>query len=886
MAQIKWVGSTTTTNIPFTAYTVAANSSHLTTSSSPTSAYPTLVTVTATNSLSLNQWVFLNGCQQGLPGDYINRKVGQVVASSGSSFSISVPTIAGVGSYTSTGCTATQLVPPVIATDNANNFNGFYARMSNIEIFAGANQINFYVGYRPDSGSGLHSVQFNGSFLAAYYASNAIDMTIDGASRVDGNYSFGGIYLGASGGDWNVDGGSYTTNSEPNNPPGTLGASTFIVDDSNCNAIGQQTRMHFSNTTWEADGNFFPGEGGVKVYRCKNSDPYPDLYLTMNGGGIFCGVGNQNGANCPILVVSPQSDTSVQLSLQNVSVSGGSGVNITPPFVGVPALIRQYLADFSLNSSNGYPLTLNYAPTLASFASISSQGNQTFDSHYADLSFANSWKKGVQAELLTYSDTAFAALPNGTTLKTGEILAPPASWANTSTNQRYALQVVKAPGTTGAPSGGNIVAAYTSSTSCQGAPTCLTLSPNAVFTITATSCVTSTHTMTFTGSGITFSTGNIVHVMGTGESTLNGLNGAGFDWVVLSGATSTSFSVNMPCGMMTTNSSDTGSAFISLTTDIGIGSQVAAGSILTCSTLTNGYNQISRMDASNPQAVLITFNHNMANTTAAPLVFCPPLLNNEMQIATKSSTAPTTGSWIAGDHVQNSNASPNGVADWVNVGAGAPGTWGGVPVGNSSGQLGTSQVCGGTATSGKYCDGGSDTWTVVGAVAGAPSTIAAINAPVTNTGSTTPNLVAVLTVPANSLDSTGKMVIKISGSSCTASGTPNAACTAANTGTCTPAAYFSSSNTGATGSVFIDFESVAASQDHWTSETNVRAQSSTSSQWWNSLFVQVTANTNALNIVNPTSQNMAITNYVKIFMTNSVSGDVCYLDQADVVVWP
>ena len=59
---------------------------------------------------------------------------------------------------------------------------------------------------------------------------------------------------------------------------------------------------------------------------------------------------------------------------------------------------------------------------------------------------------------------------------------------------------------------------------------------------------------------------------------------------------------------------------------------------------------------------------------------------------TKSSAAPATLAWSQGDMEQNSAALANGIAAWVNVGAGTPGTWAAIPLGNSSGQIAASQI--------------------------------------------------------------------------------------------------------------------------------------------------------------------------------------------------
>jgi hypothetical protein len=47
---------------------------------------------------------------------------------------------------------------------------------------------------------------------------------------------------------------------------------------------------------------------------------------------------------------------------------------------------------------------------------------------------------------------------------------------------------------------------------------------------------------------------------------------------------------------------------------------------------------------------------------------------------------------------ENSGATANGVAGWVNVAAGTPGTWAGIPLGNSSGQIAPTQLSSTTGT--------------------------------------------------------------------------------------------------------------------------------------------------------------------------------------------
>jgi hypothetical protein len=67
-------------------------------------------------------------------------------------------------------------------------------------------------------------------------------------------------------------------------------------------------------------------------------------------------------------------------------------------------------------------------------------------------------------------------------------------------------------------------------------------------------------------------------------------------------------------------------------------------------------------------------------------------------LLTKSAAAPSTLAWSQGDIEENSGAAANGVAAWVNVAAGTPGTWAGIPLGNSSGQISPSQISGTTGS--------------------------------------------------------------------------------------------------------------------------------------------------------------------------------------------
>ena len=115
------------------------------------------------------------------------------------------------------------------------------------------------------------------------------------------------------------------------------------------------------------------------------------------------------------------------------------------------------------------------------------------------------------------------------------------------------------------------------------------------------------------------------------------------------------------------------------------------------------------MDATHPSAVLVYLMSSLAAAySSQPLSFSAPLLGSEIQMPTKSSGAPTSLAWSQGDVEQNAAATANGVAAWVNVAPGTPGSWAGVPLGDSNGRIAASQLssartaqafCAGTAAS-------------------------------------------------------------------------------------------------------------------------------------------------------------------------------------------
>jgi len=304
--------------------------------------------------------------------------------------------------------------------------------------------------------------------------------------------------------------------------------------------------------------------------------------------------------------MSPPSDTALSLNIVDGKFPSGISPNTTQRWVGVPSLTR-----YDASGVNGIIPGLTYSPSLTSAGAINTDYtiDHAMTQCFGDCNIGQLWQYGIQASAFLYSDTAFAALPNATTLFAGQIVAPPAYW-NGANGSRYALDVVYQTGTTGIPN--------------SGATTCQTSSTAQQFVCTSA-------------------------------------------------------------------------------TDLGTGQHITVGS--------NTNKVIAYVDATNSASVLVYTTTTLAIVSSATaLGFSAPVLGPEMQMPTKSSAAPTSLAWSQGDTQQNSAAAANGVAAWVNVAAGTPGTWAGIPLGNSSGQIAPSQIAS-TTGSGNVVLAGAPTFT-------------------------------------------------------------------------------------------------------------------------------------------------------------------------------
>ena len=737
------------------------------------------VVYTANNSLSVGDWVITEGMTTPT-GIFLNKLVSQVTAATSATFTVTIPfSVASISGVADTGTATTTSVAVEFGTAGfIQNLTGDSITnlvVRNIPGFATANGLGVGVLFarRTDATSKIIGTWSEGAkYFDFDFSAGGINTYFDGGARADG-YGYAGIYwrVGAS------DSLGISNITETSVADGQ--GSPIMVDSTNCLPYDG---MHLTIRNTKVEDNFImaSGYGAITFLDCPSNTDVTGLFLDTENLWITA----STTAAAPALLVSPPNDEAVNLSIVNGQFYGGTG---QAPFVGIPSLAR-----YTVAGSLGYLPLLSYSPSLNSMGASRSPGQVTFTAPtqlIGDVNLGQIWQYGIPASHYLYSDTAFAALPNGTTLYAGQILAPPAYWSGAN-GKRYALDVVYQTGTTGTPNAG------------------------------ATTCTAP---------------------------------GGGLHELVCTSAT-----------------------------DLNTGQHITVGSTV--------INQvINYVDATNPASVIVWIPINPGTiSTPTALTFTAPVLGPEIQMPTKSSAVPTTLTWAQGDWEQNSGAAANGIAAWVNVAAGTPGTWAAVPLGNSSGQLSISQVTGGTQSALPVCpNGAGGTLTTAGCSStgvAAPSTVAYLAAPVVNTGSTSATQVASLKVPAGTLTATGRLKIEIKTEACGSGGTPFTGCSVANTGTCTLDAYFTTTNTGTT----VHFLNLPVTiKGSSSSRYSIRAQGSTSSQVidGDSNYYS-SATTGIVNLVNPLSVNMAADTYINLFETNSVSADKCAVSQADIELWP
>ena len=654
---LTWQGSSSAvgTVVNVTAITVATNSQ--TSGSVYSAAFPQksgttqnsiaahVVTVTGSNSLVAGQWVEFAGLTSTI-GVALNRCIGQVTATpapTGSSFTVAAPCTATNGTASDTGTATTVSV--AMAFDGNARFqqaiNNIVVQSSNATTYPLS--VGFLMGSRVDTGTRFFSTQVANALEYGYYfGQGGINIDFDGGWRSDAVRVAGIYWRNGGSDDFGIYNGTVDNDICLGCTTPTSGAAVLIDNQAACGI----TFFTSHNVKVEINTSLTSPLGAFTLYQCPSTGNGIQALFNFDNTWITPGARSTAGFNLSAISVFPANDKAITITASNVAFGYGTGSNTSPAFLGIPNLTRTYLT-----GSNGWMPFLSYAPSNKS-SGVSNAAFSAPMQMVGDAQVSQLWQDGVAASPLMFSDTAYTALPNGTTLYKGQVLAPPSYWMGAN-GKRYALDVVYQSGTTGTPNGG--------STTCSAA-----------------------------GSNI-----------------------------------------------MTCTSA----------TDLSVGQFFTI----------NGVNsQITLVDATNSSAVVVTAMNGLGTFSSQALSFNAPVLGLEMQIPTKSAAIPTTLTWSQGDMEQNSGATANGVAAWVNVSAGTPGTWAGIPLGDSSGKINISQVTGTPSTSPVCPNGTSGALTTSGCV-GAGTTANSLT--LTNTGGASPgatfNGSAAVTADAHTLGAGG-----------------------------------------------------------------------------------------------------------------------------------
>jgi hypothetical protein len=540
-----------------------------------------VVTFTAANSLIAGQYVDIEGLTAGY---YLNRSIMQVSSTglSSSQFTATLPF--GWSNVTTTTDSGTATTVNVLLAYDSNA--RYQQSISNMELLPastatpGSLQVDAYYGSRVDTGTQILNTWAEGATMYGYYFANGgINAYFDQGWRCDG-VGISCIYWRVS----STDSLGISNGTVDNSSSGSNSGGAVMLDAAAC---ANQTGIHFTskNMKFEINNSLSTGLGVFTMYDCPSNSNMEAFWLDLENNWVSPGSISTAGFNFPSFVMSPANDAALSLTIVNGGFPEGVSPNTTTRWVGLPAILRNDM--YNISSTIPY---LSYAPSINS-AGLYRAYNAPI-SLLGDVNLSQVWHYGIRASDYLYSDTAFAALPNATTLYAGQILAPPAYW-NGASGKRYAIDVVYQTGTTGTPNSG--------STTCTGS--------SGSYVLTCTSA-----------------------------------------------------------------------------TDLSAGQRITIG--------TDANKVINYVDATKPSAVLVNLGSSLGSTysTATALSFSAPVLGPEIQMPTKSSAAPATLAWLEGDMLQNSGATANGVAAWVNVAAGTPGTWAGIPLGNSSGQITSSQI--------------------------------------------------------------------------------------------------------------------------------------------------------------------------------------------------
>ncbi|MGO9777505.1 MAG: beta strand repeat-containing protein [Terracidiphilus sp.] len=424
-----WNGPTPGAIYNLSSVIIAANTTPVYASSSPAPyPQPYIATFTANNSLAAGQWVDIEGLStQG--GMNLNRGVLQVASATSTTFTVVVPFGVTPGTYTDTG---TATVANVFIAFDANA--RYEQAVSNIGLGnktltqTNTFQVGFYFGSRVDTGTRVWHGEVAGATEYSYYFSGGgINIDFDKGWRSDGA-GIAGIYWRVGGGDSFGIANGTVDNNRGGYGSSSSGAAVMLDNQAACGIINFTSR----NVKVEVNSSLTQGLGVFTLYDCPSEGIGEQFLLSFDTTWVSPASQSTAGFNFPSLVMSPANDKALVLSASNSQFGSGTGSNTTAAFMGIPGLSR---GNF-LGASGWTPL-LTYAPSIGS----SNVGPATSTSPaqiIGDLNISQLWQYGIHASNLLYSDTAFAALPNGTTLYAGQVLAPPSYW-NGANGKRYAL---------------------------------------------------------------------------------------------------------------------------------------------------------------------------------------------------------------------------------------------------------------------------------------------------------------------------------------------------------------------------------------------------------------------------------------------------------------
>jgi O-antigen ligase len=588
---IRWNGAGSGTAIAMSTFTTQSN--NLYTPSNPSGVgtpQPYQVVVPATNSVSVGNWIVFQKCATSV-GLELNNLVGEVAAVSSSSFTVTSPwEFPNLGTFKDSSCTATP-ISVMFATDADSHYLEEVKDVQMNRIGRNPPGVDIYFGDRVDTGTRISGAWVQGAqYFDYYFSDGGINIDFQDGWRADGA-GLAAIYFrpGAQGvNSFGVENGTINNSAVR----GSNGAE-IMLDNEGC-APSQTVYMHSHNVRYEADTSMNAGLADITMLDCPSQNwqqfnlDLEESYDALPANNVYA----------PLLAMIPPNDQALTATFSNVAAPEGTD---TPSrFVGLPMLTR-----YDLSGSDGYIPFLTYAAPLhsAGFTSGSYGAYAALAQFIGDAQFGDLYQKGVQASAFLYSDTAYAALPNATTLLKGQILAPPSYWSHGSTttsSMRYAFDVVQQAGTTGTPNSGK------------------------------TTCTTP---------------GTVPYFICTSA------------------------------------------------TDLGVGEFVSVG--------LDTDEEIRFVDATNPSNVLVWIKRGTVLaevSTPTELTFTAPILGLEMQLPTKTSSAPSSETWSQGDFEENSEAMANGIAGWVNVEQGTPGTWAAIPLGNNEGKLSASQLSETTGT--------------------------------------------------------------------------------------------------------------------------------------------------------------------------------------------